>query len=101
MKHTTPNTVEERVKHIMSCIPKMKVTVDVGDGEADVANLEETLPYELEKAFTQTREQAIFSGRESIIKIVEDTIAEFGDQGIECVAGILEESFNGQKEVEY
>ena len=32
---------------------------------------------------------------DEVIKIVEDTISEFGDQGIEVVAGILEESFHG------
>lgn len=40
-------------------------------------------------------------GREEVIERVESVIAEFGDQGIECVAGILDESFHGQKEVQY
>lgn len=32
---------------------------------------------------------------------VEDVFAEFGEQGIEVVARILDETFNGKKEVEY
>ncbi len=39
--------------------------------------------------------------RKKLIDDVESTIAEFGDQGIGCVAGILQESFHGQREIEY
>lgn len=38
---------------------------------------------------------------DSIIRSVESTIAEFGDQGIELVASILQESFHGKREIEY
>lgn len=55
----------------------------------------------LRTTLTQIAEEARKEEREQIIKKVEDTIAEFGDQGMECVAGILQESFHGQREVEY
>lgn len=45
--------------------------------------------------------ERVKEARSGVIKTVEDTIAEFGDQGMECVAGILQESFHGQKNVEY
>ena len=45
--------------------------------------------------------ERVSEARTGIIKTVEDTIAEFGDQGMGCVEGILQESFHGQKEVEY
>lgn len=38
---------------------------------------------------------------EEIVKKVEDIIAEFGDQGIECVSSILDDWFHGGVEVEY
>lgn len=48
-------SIKERVETVLSLIPKMKVIVDVGDGEADEVDLEEVLPYELTKIFTQDR----------------------------------------------
>lgn len=39
--------------------------------------------------------------RERVIKDVEDTFAEFGEQSVDVVAGILGESFHGKREVEY
>lgn len=47
------------------------------------------------------REEAVAEARKKIIEKVEAIIAEFGDQGMKCVAVILQESFHGQKEVEY
>ena len=49
------------------------------------------------KALTKAKEK----GAKGVVKQVEDTIAEFGEQGMECVASILEESFHGKREVEY
>lgn len=38
---------------------------------------------------------------ENLIAKVEDIIAEFGDQGMECVARILDEQFHGGRDVNY
>ncbi len=54
------------------------------------------------KAFiTIEKERSYAEGEKRIIKIVESTIDEFGDQGMACVSGILEEWFHGKPDVEY
>lgn len=54
------------------------------------------------KVAARSRQEGVREGRAEIIKKVDDTIAEFGDQGIAAVSSILDEWFHFQgEEVEY
>jgi len=75
-------SIEERVEDILSMIPKMKITVEVGDGENDTVDLEEVLPYELTKILTADRNALILEVRkvlasEGVLSMsVEKALAE-------------------------
>lgn len=58
-------------------------------------------PFEIEKWWNAERARAVEEARVKLIKEVEDIIAEFGDQGIDLVAFILEQKFHGKKEEIY
>lgn len=90
----TPRTAEEKVEEWN------EYNTDTG-GPLYPNRNEQWLRTALTEAHAAGKAEGVREGREDIIKRVEDTIAEFGDQGIECVAGILDEWFHGQREVEY
>ena len=70
------------------------------NGETYSASIER-MEQHISAVASSAHKQGYLEGREKTIKQVEDTIAEFGDQGMGAVSGILQESFHGKQEVEY
>lgn len=96
---------EKTISCAVAEFDKLFDDVDAYCASHSIKPFRERAEAKLTTTLTQIHDQAFETGksegRKEIIKDVEDTIAEFGDQGMECVAGILEESFHGQREVLY
>ena len=63
--------IEEKVAEIMTNIPKMQVVVSVGDGENDIVDLTEVLPYELTQILQDTIDTLLEEERIQLHKLIK------------------------------
>lgn len=102
MKEYTPTDTEKAIVALYRIVGMNQVTPDiVATAGFMLKNLEQERQGEYVRYLQEEAKTAYSMGKQRIINDVESIIAEFGDQGLEVVAGILQESFHGKREVHY